>query len=85
MANNSKIAVLIAISLVMAAGMSIPYRIANAQSVPDYPIVPNDHHVFPQQFRDWFAKHGIDVDEWTVRIEKDVHISLHSNGWNQEW
>jgi hypothetical protein len=38
------------------------------------------HHIFPQARRRWFAERGIDVDQYTVRIPRDLHETLHSGG-----
>jgi hypothetical protein len=53
---------------------------------------PEDHHVFPQQFRDWFQQHGIDIEEYTVALEQAVHrlkpggIHTKAGGnWNAAW
>ncbi len=38
------------------------------------------HHIFPQARRRWFAERGIDVDQYTARIPRDLHETLHSGG-----
>jgi hypothetical protein len=51
------------------------------------------HHVFPQQFRDFFAKRGVDIDEFTVPLTQGQHLQgVHGTGnalapgrWNQVW
>jgi uncharacterized lipoprotein (TIGR02269 family) len=47
------------------------------------------HHVFPRAFREWFARSGIDIDEWTMPLEVEKHRSIHrgANGgpWNAAW
>lgn len=51
------------------------------------------HHIFPQQFRDWFAEKGIDVDDYTIAIDSKVHLrGVHGRGlgdlpgrWNARW
>jgi hypothetical protein len=56
-------------------------------------------HIFPQQFRQWFADRGIDVDEYTVALERQTHLAgIHGRGgfvgpgdamlpggWNDRW
>jgi RHS repeat-associated protein len=45
-----------------------------------------DHHIFPQTFRDDFARIGIDIDDWTITMKAEKHRQLHNKQmWNQEW
>lgn len=47
------------------------------------------HHLFPQEFKAWFERQGIDIHQWTMLIETDVHKHIHrgaSGGpWNAAW
>ncbi|NMO19069.1 TIGR02269 family lipoprotein [Pyxidicoccus fallax] len=47
------------------------------------------HHVFPQAFKRWFERQGVNIHEWTLVIDKQVHERIHrgkSGGpWNAEW
>ncbi len=47
------------------------------------------HHIFPQAFREWFTKQGIDIDEYVMPLEVEKHRSIHrgANGgpWNAAW
>ncbi|HEX5753135.1 MAG TPA: TIGR02269 family lipoprotein [Archangium sp.] len=47
------------------------------------------HHIFPQEFKAWFKEKGIDIHQWTMLIEKDLHARIHrgpSGGpWNAAW
>ena len=47
------------------------------------------HHIFPQEFKVWFDSKGIDIHQWTMLIETDLHKSIHrgpSGGpWNAAW
>lgn len=45
------------------------------------------HHEMPQQFRDRFAKAGIDIDSPANGrvIPGGEHLSMHGQGYNQEW
>ena len=40
------------------------------------------HHIFPRDrvSRQWFADRGIDVDQYTARIPRNLHETLHSGG-----
>ena len=41
------------------------------------------HHLFPQQFREWFTQRGGDIDRFTVPQSQGPHSALHTVGWNQ--
>jgi uncharacterized lipoprotein (TIGR02269 family) len=47
------------------------------------------HHVFPQAFKEWFLSRGVDIHEWTLVLDKQVHENIHRGGmggpWNAEW
>ncbi|MFP2907512.1 TIGR02269 family lipoprotein [Pyxidicoccus sp. 3LFB2] len=47
------------------------------------------HHVFPQAFKKWFTQRGVNIHEWTLVIDKQVHEKIHYGGsggpWNAEW
>jgi uncharacterized lipoprotein (TIGR02269 family) len=47
------------------------------------------HHIFPQEFKVWFKRQGIDIHQWTMLIETDLHKRIHrgeSGGpWNAAW
>ncbi|WP_395836345.1 TIGR02269 family lipoprotein [Archangium violaceum] len=47
------------------------------------------HHIFPQEFRAWFTRNGIDIHQWTMFIETAQHRRIHrgtSGGpWNAAW
>jgi hypothetical protein len=38
---------------------------------------PPDHHIFPQEHRDFFGQRGIDIDRYQVRLTQGVHEALH--------
>ncbi|MFE8604148.1 SitA6 family polymorphic toxin lipoprotein [Archangium violaceum] len=51
---------------------------------------PHDkHHIFLQEFKKWFELRGINIHQWTMFIEKELHKSIHrgeSGGpWNAAW
>jgi hypothetical protein len=45
------------------------------------------HHIFPQQFRQWFLNRGINIDRFTIAIGQGEHAAIHrwvgGAGWNQ--
>jgi RHS repeat-associated protein len=54
------------------------------------------HHIFnvfrgnsagSQKYRDFFQKHGIDLDKHTVQVSEAVHKKLHEagNNWTTKW
>jgi uncharacterized lipoprotein (TIGR02269 family) len=43
------------------------------------------HHVFPQEFRIWFSRRGIDIHSWTLVLEKHVHERIHHGAWGGPW
>jgi uncharacterized lipoprotein (TIGR02269 family) len=47
------------------------------------------HHIFPQEFKVWFKLKGIDIHQWTMLIETDLHKRIHrgkeGGPWNAAW
>ncbi|MBN1205173.1 MAG: TIGR02269 family lipoprotein [Myxococcaceae bacterium] len=47
------------------------------------------HHVFSQEFRPWFERKKINVDEFTILLEQLKHRSIHrgerGGPWNAAW
>lgn len=47
------------------------------------------HHIFPQEFKEWFKRKGINVHEWTLVLFSEDHDRIHrgaSGGpWNAAW
>jgi hypothetical protein len=52
------------------------------------------HHIFPRQFRKWFASKGLNIDKFTVQLAhetthlKGVHgrgLGNMPGGWNSRW
>ena len=57
---------------------------------------PPEHHVLPQEFREWFEKRGftgdMSIDQFCVRMEQASHQAIHGGGdwrlgrkWPGEW
>ncbi|WPB75870.1 DUF2380 domain-containing protein [Archangium violaceum] len=57
---------------------------------------PPEHHVMPQEFREWFEKRGftgdMDINKFCVRLEQAHHQAIHGGGnwklgrmWPGEW
>jgi hypothetical protein len=53
---------------------------------------PPHHHIFPQQYKDWFKARGVDIDRYTLPLDEGTHGALHYGGgpgkgggfWNNE-
>ncbi len=47
------------------------------------------HHIFPQAFREWFTSKRIDIDEFTLLLEVEEHHRIHrgtkGGPWNAAW
>ncbi|MCY1017090.1 TIGR02269 family lipoprotein [Pyxidicoccus sp. MSG2] len=47
------------------------------------------HHVFPRAFKTWFNARGVNIHEWTLVVDKQVHLKIHRGAaggpWNAEW
>jgi hypothetical protein len=35
------------------------------------------HHIFPQQYRAWFAERGVEIDRYVLELDRGVHEALH--------
>lgn len=80
-----------AVASIAAGGMSTPAMrrcpiTAGATIQTDTAL----HHVFPQAFKDWFKKKGIDIHKWTVDIPTELHAEIHAGSrsqlpFNTEW
>ncbi|OJT25632.1 hypothetical protein BO221_07125 [Archangium sp. Cb G35] len=51
---------------------------------------PHDkHHIFPQEFKKWFDRRGINIHQWTMFIETELHQRIHcgerGGPWNAAW
>jgi len=44
---------------------------------------PPRHHVFPQEFRDWFFDRGVEIDRFTLALDWGTHSAIHTMGWNE--
>ncbi|MCB9222098.1 MAG: DUF2380 domain-containing protein [Ignavibacteria bacterium] len=68
--------------------------INSSQLLISAPANMHKHHIFPQQFRNWFAERGItNIDDFTVLLSRRGHLKgVHGKGlgnmpgnWNLEW
>jgi len=44
---------------------------------------PPRHHVFPQEYRDWFDARNFDIDKITVELDRGTHSAIHTMGSNE--
>ena len=55
--------------------------------------VIEEHHVFPREMEQLFAKRGIDVHDFVIDLEVPIHKAIHGGGdwrlarktWEGEW
>jgi len=45
----------------------------------------DQHHIFPQQYIDYFASAGINIHNYCYAMPRPDHQQLHSDGWNPDW
>ncbi len=63
----------------------------NPANLVDYLGLADEwNHDYPQQFRDWFSGHGIDIDQPSsgTIIDEQYHTGaggIHPSGYNTEW
>ncbi|MBZ4330125.1 TIGR02269 family lipoprotein [Corallococcus sp. AS-1-12] len=47
------------------------------------------HHIFPQAFKDDFERKGIDIHQYVIAIDAEVHARIHKGErggpWNADW
>ena len=43
-------------------------------------VRPDRHHIFPQAFRDWFTRRGVDIDRYTLQLDRGIHSAFHYGG-----
>ncbi|WP_224240262.1 SitA6 family polymorphic toxin lipoprotein [Hyalangium gracile] len=68
------------------------YRFGYLPAFPRYEGRVVRHHLFPQapEFREWFARSGIDIHQYTMLIPEHVHRQIHGGVgrgglWNEAW
>src|SRR5262249_23649744 len=47
------------------------------------------HHRLPQEFKDFFASKGLDIEQYTRTLPESMHIGspdgIHPRGYNDAW
>jgi hypothetical protein len=73
--------------LQQSAGSSVSgTSLSNQQAATEKKI--HYHHIYPQKFRSFFEKMGIDIEQYKVAVSDEVHLKyIHSREveWNQNW
>ncbi|MGE3311447.1 MAG: DUF2380 domain-containing protein [Limisphaerales bacterium] len=62
----------------------------SAEVTANQPFATEQHHVFPQQYREEFAEQGIDVDRYTIDVDRDnhqgvIHAADEFGNRNPDW
>jgi RHS repeat-associated protein len=56
--------------------------------VKDLSKVTHKHHLLPKQFKEFFKKAGLNIEDFKIPISGDKHImkgGVHPKGWNKDW
>lgn len=72
-------------SISAAVGGVAAMKSALREIVGGYDEPTEWHHVLPQQFRKFFERAGVNIDEATVELPQSIHQAAHDEGWNAEW
>ena len=67
-------------------------KAANAITQPTETAVKMErHHLLPRQFKAFFERAGLEIDDYTINLERNVHKIIHGKGgrladsWNAIW
>lgn len=68
----------------------LPSELQRQRAFEEWARRPKErHHIFPQALQDYFARKGINVHDYVIAIDAEVHARIHrgKNGgpWNAEW
>ncbi|MBN9680833.1 MULTISPECIES: SitA6 family polymorphic toxin lipoprotein [unclassified Corallococcus] len=68
----------------------LPSEVKRQKAMEDWAKRPKErHHIFPQAFKNHFVTKGIDIHQYVIAIDADLHKRIHrgANGgpWNQDW
>lgn len=68
----------------------LPSEVRRQKALEEWAWRPKErHHIFPQAFEKRFTRRGIDVHQWVIAIDADVHRRIHrgeaGGPWNREW
>ncbi|MEW6183575.1 MAG: PQQ-binding-like beta-propeller repeat protein [Bacillota bacterium] len=68
-------------------------RVARVAKTANVITKIHKHHIYPREFRSFFRSRGINIDKYTIELDKSVHLrGVHGKGidglsgkWNQRW
>jgi uncharacterized lipoprotein (TIGR02269 family) len=68
----------------------LPSEVRRQQALEEWARKPKEkHHLFPQQYTAYFLSKGINVHDYVMAIDKDLHARIHrgqdGGPWNDEW
>ncbi|RKG54985.1 TIGR02269 family lipoprotein [Corallococcus sp. AB011P] len=68
----------------------LPSELRRQQAIEEWARRPKErHHIFPQAFERRFARKGIDVHQYVIAIDAELHHKIHrgeaGGPWNREW
>ncbi|RYZ40567.1 MAG: TIGR02269 family lipoprotein [Myxococcaceae bacterium] len=68
----------------------LPSELQRQRSFDEWERRPKErHHIFPQALQGYFTRKGINVHDYVIAIDAEVHARIHrgKNGgpWNAEW
>lgn len=46
---------------------------------PGHPLLQRTprHHLFPRQYRKWFRTRGVNIDDYTIELDRGSHEAMH--------
>jgi hypothetical protein len=56
-----------------------------------YSGIMETHHLLPRQFQRHFLRAGLNIDDYTIGLDRNVHKIIHGKGarlkdaWNAQW
>ncbi|RKH91920.1 TIGR02269 family lipoprotein [Corallococcus sp. AB045] len=68
----------------------LPSEVKRQKALEEWAKRPKErHHIFPQAFKGHFVNKNIDIHQYVIAIDADLHKRIHrgANGgpWNQDW
>ncbi|WP_227026742.1 TIGR02269 family lipoprotein [Corallococcus soli] len=68
----------------------LPSEVKRRQAMEEWASRPKErHHIFPQAMKAYFQSKGINVHDYVIAIDAEVHRRIHreadSGPWNTEW
>nr|WP_244224982.1 DUF2380 domain-containing protein [Corallococcus sicarius] len=68
----------------------LPSELRRQKAMEEWARRPKErHHIFPQAFERRFARKNIDVHQYVIAIDAEVHRRIHRGDaggpWNRDW